>query len=198
MTAFSPKVEYVYRKQLEEAKFIIVNKTDSVDGEVRRALVDRLGQEFPRAEVRCVSAQTGDGVEAWLDELWAAESVEERTMSLDYDRYAEGEALLGWLNATLTLNADAPLDADELLVALAKQMQGFVQDRNGEIAHLKMPLDGGDPMGHISVVSVVRGDGEVERRHRFDLPATDVDHVAHRLEREERDPDRQGDFEEPG
>ena len=46
--SFSPKVVYVYRKQLEEARFIVLNKCDSIDDELRDSLNAALAKEFPK------------------------------------------------------------------------------------------------------------------------------------------------------
>ncbi|MEE2888351.1 MAG: GTP-binding protein, partial [Planctomycetota bacterium] len=49
--SFSPKVAYVYKKQLEEADLIVVNKCDTLDETAREQLVEVLRREFPRSEV---------------------------------------------------------------------------------------------------------------------------------------------------
>jgi len=53
-----------------------------------------------------VSGVTGEGVEAWLDEVLSCRRVAgSRMLDVDYDRYAAAEAELGWLN----LHADVLL-----------------------------------------------------------------------------------------
>src|SRR5437870_1021553 len=95
---FSEKVLYIYRKQLEEADIIAVNKCDLLDATRQRTLRDKLTLEFPRAEIVEVSARRGDGLDAWFDRVTAAEQIARAAMEVDYALYAEGEALLGWLN----------------------------------------------------------------------------------------------------
>ena len=166
--AFSEKVVYVYRKQLEEADIIVVNKCDELDVEMRDRLVGELGVQFPRAEVLVVSAKVGDGVLPWIDRVLDREGETRPTMELDYDRYAEGEALLGWLNATIAVTAERPFDGNELLLRLAAAMRARIAADGGEIAHLKMTLDGesdGDgDLGQLSVVSVVGNHDEPDLR----------------------------------
>ena len=53
---FSEKVTYIYRKQLEEADLIVVNKTDLLDSDALTALSANLAEEFPRAEILQISA----------------------------------------------------------------------------------------------------------------------------------------------
>src|SRR5262245_21857399 len=55
---FSPKVQYIYEKQLEEADIIVVNKSDLVSAEQRERLEHALTSRFPDAEVITVSART--------------------------------------------------------------------------------------------------------------------------------------------
>lgn len=155
--AFSEKVVYVYRKQLEEADAIVVNKIDRLDPSRRVALTARLAEEHPRARIFEVSAQDGAGLDEWFAWLLSAEGTQVPTMELDYDTYAEGEALLGWLNATWALSGEHPFNANHLLVDITSDMQRWCREAGHEIAHLKMTLDSPDAGGQLSVVSVVDG-----------------------------------------
>lgn len=162
---FSEKVAYIYKKQLEEAEIIVLNKCDSVDADLRDRLVDMLRLQFPRADVICCSAREGVGLDDWFSRLTSEEcDATHATMDVDYEMYAEGEALLGWLNCTVRLSSATPFNADTLLLALGGSLRDRIDGEGGEIAHLKMTLDGGDLMGKLSVVSLVRSDSECELR----------------------------------
>ena len=52
---------------------------------------------------------------------------------VDYDTYAEGEALLGWLNATVRVRSAAPFDGNALLRELAAGMADAVGGYSGEV-----------------------------------------------------------------
>src|SRR5712691_8621311 len=86
---FSEKVLYIYRKQLEEADLIAVNKRDLLDATRQRTLRDKLALEFPRAEILEVSARQGDGLDAWFDRVTASEQIAREAMEVDYALYAE-------------------------------------------------------------------------------------------------------------
>ena len=58
---FSEKVIYIYRKQLEEADLIVINKTDLLEPDTLADLQAKLTEEFPNAEVLQISARTGEG-----------------------------------------------------------------------------------------------------------------------------------------
>jgi G3E family GTPase len=153
--AFSPKVEYIYTKQLEEADVLVINKVDRLSPERLAALRRALEARFPAARIVAISARTGTGVGEWIDSLLAADA-RGRVLDIDYDTYAEGEALLGWLNCTATL-AGAAVEADDLLRELAGAIHRDLAAGRLEIAHLKLTLVPADGHG-ICVVNATRTD----------------------------------------
>ena len=174
---FSENVLYIYRKQLEEAEFIVVNKLDLLDEEKRVDLVAALGREFPEATVFEVSAREGTGCEAWFEAVLAAEMNTGRFLEIDYDRYGEGEALLGWLNATVEIKCEGcgvdEFDGNELLQSLATTLRTRLEFAGAEVAHLKMTLTPlGDPY-EIAAINLVRGDSMPELSHRLYEPIED-------------------------
>lgn len=162
--SFSSKVVYIYRKQLEEADILVINKCDTADPSLVSALREKLTTEYPRARVECVSAKDGTGLDGWFDALRSGESPEAPTMAVDYETYAEGEALLGWLNCTVRLDATRPLDGNQLLLDLTERIARRVERDGFELAHLKMTLDSPDDAGSLSVVSYVGGGSEPDLR----------------------------------
>jgi G3E family GTPase len=156
---FSEKVVYIYKKQLEEADIIVINKTDLLSPERIEQLRGALAAQFPRAEIRTASARNGDGLEAWFDELTSEVHGSGPTMEVDYDVYADGEALLGWLNATAELTASTPFDADRVLTGIAREIQDRLRAQRAEVAHLKMTYSPDEALaGEIAAVNLVRND----------------------------------------
>lgn len=169
---FSEKVVYIYRKQLEEADCIVINKSDLIDAAQRAQLVFALKEEFPHAEIREVSARNGDGLRDWFRHLADAEQVARRVMEVDYEVYADGEALLGWLNATVRIDAQQPFEAAELLKSLAKKVQTQLGSSGAEIAHFKMTFSPDDGFAETAVINLVRSDFVPELSQDLDSPAT--------------------------
>jgi Ni2+-binding GTPase involved in maturation of urease and hydrogenase len=157
---FSDKVLYVYRKQLEEADVIVVNKCDSLLDPLRERLVAALRESFPRASIFCCSARDGAGLDPWFKAILQSTSQDSTALDLDYDLYAKGEALLGWLNCTIRLDAADPFDANQTLLCLARDIRDRIAAEGREIAHLKMTLESGG----LSAVSLVGSDGEPDLR----------------------------------
>ncbi|HXG47092.1 MAG TPA: GTP-binding protein [Methylomirabilota bacterium] len=155
---FSDKVIYIYRKQLEEADVIVINKADLLTSAQAESLRRALASAHPGAELLLASARHGTGLDEWFQRITSTEQTAERAMSVDYDLYADGEALLGWLNATVELSAATPVDGNDLLTALAGAVQQRLAHRGAEIAHFKMTLDPRNGFGDLGVINLVRND----------------------------------------
>jgi G3E family GTPase len=164
---FSAKVAYIYRKQLEEADVLVITKADLLDDERMERLKAALRAEFPNAEVFAVSVRADAGLEAWFGKITSAEQTSRATMEVDYELYAEGEALLGWLNATIQVKGAPSFDADLILKTLAAEMQ---QALSGEVAHLKMTLSPDSGLGDVAAINLVRSDFVPELSLRLEEP----------------------------
>ena len=156
--SFSAKVSYIYRKQLEEADLIVINKIDLVQAAQRAELKRALRKEFPGTPLLEISARQGRGLAGWFRHVQRTRQAPRRTMDVDYEVYAEGEALLGWLNATINLDAPRACDGNALLRRLAAGLQQRLASGQAEIAHLKMTLDPDGAVGDLAVINLVRND----------------------------------------
>jgi G3E family GTPase len=166
--SFSSRVLYIYDKQLEEADVLVLNKIDIIPEELRIQLEAMLAKRYPDAGIASVSARTGSGLEAWLERLLATPVSDARpTMEIDYDLYADGEALLGWVNATLLLRAERDFDGNHFLGRLAHALREQLASAAVEIAHLKMTLAAG---GDRATINLVRSDGTAELARRLSEP----------------------------
>ena len=171
---FSPKVQYVYDRQLEEADIIVINKSDLLDEGRRAALERALGERYSQASIVTASARTGAGLDGWFERLSESPAAGV-SMDVDYDTYADGEALLGWVNATCTLSSPHPFDGNGFLQLLAAHVQQALAASGVEVAHFKMTLSP-ETGSDLAVMNLVRTDGRAESLHRLadDLSAGEL------------------------
>lgn len=155
---FSDKVRYIYRKQLEEADRIVINKRDLITAEQSSSLSSELRTQFPNGQIFEVSARQGSGLEDWFEHITSTCQVPRAIMDVDYDLYADGEARLGWLNCTLRFKAADPIDGNQLVQGLANDVQSRLNQAGTEVAHLKMTLDADNALGDLAVINLVRND----------------------------------------
>jgi Ni2+-binding GTPase involved in maturation of urease and hydrogenase len=141
---FSPKAAYIFRKQLEEADAIVINRVDEIAPAELAELRRLLAGQFPGTPVLAMSAKTGAGFDAFAQFLEQDGAFGRKILDIDYDTYAEGEAELGWLNASAQLVAAAPFDLDALLLEIVTGLRDALARAGGEVAHLKViGLEGG-------------------------------------------------------
>ena len=123
---------FLFQKQLEEADLICYSKSD-------------LYNDFPEitsAPVRCVSSHSGFGVEAWLNEVLAAQMPSGMTiLEIDYHPYARAEARLAWLNCSASLNLKTPLSPAAVVGPLLDGLDHALTERGLHIAHIKITDD---------------------------------------------------------
>ena len=165
--SFSEKVIYIYGKQLEEAEIIVINKADLLKAEQLDSLKAALSSRYPQAHVQVISAREGLGMEEWIGRIIDQAPRTAGAMEVDYVEYADGEALLGWLNAMAELESSAPFDGNALLLKLAGEIQSRLKAQSAEVAHLKMTLTPGESGNDLAVANLVSGDGRVELSHRL-------------------------------
>ncbi len=170
---FSAKVAYIFKKQLEEADVVVISKSDLLDDAQREELRAVLAKEFPLAKIVTASPRHETGLDELFSLLMSGEQARRNPMAVDYEVYAEGEALLGWLNATVTLKADDEFDANAFLKQFATNVQGRLQRAGAEIAHFKMTFSPDDGIaGELAGISLVRSDYVPELGMELDEPTT--------------------------
>jgi Ni2+-binding GTPase involved in maturation of urease and hydrogenase len=164
--SFSKKVVYIYRKQLEEAEIIIVNKTDLLSPDRLDSLIAALAKEFPAAKVLPISARDGTGIDEWIALMKKGGARMSGAMPVDYETYAEGEALLGWLNCMARFESSEAIDGNAALEDITARLQASLRQDGMEIAHLKLTLTP-DEGNDLAVANLVRNDGKPELSHRL-------------------------------
>jgi len=169
--SFSEKVLYIYHKQIEEADLVVISKCDLLDEARLDALRQAIAAKYPKQEILAVSARTGTKLDEWFNRITSAEQSARTAMDVDYQVYADGEALLGWLNCTVQLSSTKPFDSEEFLKQLAGAIQRRLQARKAEVAHLKMTLSPDASMaGEIAAVNLVRSDFVPELSYHLEEP----------------------------
>ena len=154
-SGFSPKAAYIFKKQLEEADFVILNRIDELQPDEADELVGLIAAQRPGVPVLRMSAKSGAGFEALLEMLDQQGDFGRRILDLDYGVYAEGEAELGWLNSSLYVTSDTPFSLDALSLDIVTRLQRSLAASDAEPAHLKTI---GFHEGHYAVANVVSSD----------------------------------------
>jgi Ni2+-binding GTPase involved in maturation of urease and hydrogenase len=150
---FSPQAEYIFRKQLEEADVIAINRIDQLAPAEADEIQSLLGEQYPAANLVRTSAATGQGFDALIEMLEQRGEFGQRRVPIDYARYAAGEAELGWLNCSVLVSGRRPFDLDGLLMDLVGGLRSSLAAAGAETAHLKVIGLAGGSCGVVNLVS---------------------------------------------
>lgn len=124
-----PDIAFLFRHQLAEADLVACSKLDRTP-DYRR---------LPFPVDFALSAVTGEGIEGWLDEILnPTRVVGAHILDIDYARYAEAEAALGWLNLHAAIDLHAPLSPAALAGPLLDDLDRSLTECGVAIAHLKV------------------------------------------------------------
>ncbi|MGC2398645.1 MAG: GTP-binding protein [Acidobacteriaceae bacterium] len=123
-----PEMRYLFDKQWQEADLVCFTKSD-------------LYPDYPPltdGKVRQLSARSGQGVAAWLDEILSGVMARgEKALEVDYSEYARAEAALAWLNLRATFEPVGGLSPAMLLGPLFDNLDAAFTATQIPIAHLK-------------------------------------------------------------
>jgi hypothetical protein len=125
-----PQLSYLFQNQIAEADLVVYTKSD---------LVGQASTPAAGLQTRRVSALTGEGVAAWLDEILNGRlSAGNHLLDIDYARYAAAEAALGWLNWEGELRLDTALTPASVVGPLLERLDAELTRLAAPIAHLKI------------------------------------------------------------
>jgi CobW/HypB/UreG, nucleotide-binding domain len=123
-----PDMRFLFDKQLQEADLVGFTKSD-------------LYPQYPETgarHVRQLSAKSGQGVAAWLNEVLSGTlPTGEQSLEIDYAHYAEAEAALSWLNLRAVFKPETWLSPAMLVGPLLDGIDAALTAAHIPIAHLK-------------------------------------------------------------
>lgn len=125
--AFTPDVQYLFHKQIEEADVVVLTRADLAPPDVTEA-VREINAD---AAIVPFSAITGEGMSTWLAARPARPA---EPLEIEYDRYAAAEASLGWLNGLAVIESAQPFSPASVVRKL------FSALRDVAIVHLKVAV----------------------------------------------------------
>jgi Ni2+-binding GTPase involved in maturation of urease and hydrogenase len=142
-SGFHSEINYLFKKQLEEADIIVLNKIDClVEEEIKKISQYQDGEnrcfKFKSADIVCVSAKNDINIGGWIYTIYDVNSTKARPLDIDYTMYGDAEARLGWLNLTASLVADKNVDINQLIEKIMNELKEEFIKSGFEIAHLKI------------------------------------------------------------
>jgi hypothetical protein len=129
-----PHLSFLFRAQMQEADLVCFSKSDLFPA----------APAVPAGSVRQISAKTGQGISAWLDEVTSGQlSAGSRPLDIDYRQYAQAENALVWLNAEATLEFSQSVSPAMVLGPFLDHLSAALTSAGILIVHLKAILESG-------------------------------------------------------
>jgi hypothetical protein len=138
---------YLFHHQVAEADIVCLSKADRPSDPTT----------FDGVAVHRVSARSGEGVDAWLGYVLGGEgTLSGRQLTVDYRRYADAEAALGWLNWHVQIDLPTPLSPALVVGPFVDRLDAALTERGVRLVHLKV-LDQ-SPAGYVRLSLCANGE----------------------------------------
>jgi len=133
---------YIYRKQLEESEVILITKTDTLSDDELQKLISDTQNCFHNTKVMAASTLRGTGIAEWFAEVANREGEGVKILEINYDKYAHGEAVLGWLNGTVALTG-TNVYWDTVLKDIMNGLAKAINTEKLRVGHVKVIAENG-------------------------------------------------------
>jgi G3E family GTPase len=148
----SENVQYIYKKQLEEAGVLVINKIDLLSPDEVEVINRHLENEFPEKKILYQNSFEENNIEKWMDVLEQFEPLDRASLDIDYDIYADGEAQLAWLDESMTI-VSSQKNAVMIAKEIISQIDHDIKEKELTIGHLKFFIETTDWKKKISITS---------------------------------------------
>jgi G3E family GTPase len=152
----SENVLYIYKKQLEEADLIIINKTDLISSAQLNKIKEYLIKEYPGKILLYQSSFDENDILKWIDTLYQFDNFSNRSsLDIDYDLYGDGEAQLAWFDQSLIITAPQK-NAMIITKNIIDDIYYKIDQQQLVIGHLKFFIETPDWKKKISITAMSR------------------------------------------
>jgi G3E family GTPase len=133
-------VQYIYRKQMEEADIIVINKTDLLSKAELKYVKEIAEATYPNKKIIYLDSYNENDIRKWINLLNDFNIPPHRnSLDLDYDIYSTGEAMLAWFDQKISIHTPEPV-AVKIALILTDNIYKKINEGGDTIAHLKFLL----------------------------------------------------------
>lgn len=144
-------IDFLVRRQLEEADVVVMTRADTVDDDVRTRAWSELQNTLPARVLTRVDPRRDEEASALYDRISSAAVGHRYLRDLDYAAYASAEAALAWVDRrarhTFTPGDDEAATLASFLLDVARD----VREARGVVGNIKAIARRGDNVVHASV-----------------------------------------------
>jgi G3E family GTPase len=142
-------VRYIFKKQMEEADILILNKIDLLNEEQLKNVQQIIQQEYPSKKILLQNSLAENNIEQWINCFNEVQPVQRTSLDIDYNIYGEGEAKLVWLDAVVNIKTKK-MPALKATLLFTDLMYQKLKSQALTIGHLKYLINDGENSFKIS------------------------------------------------
>lgn len=146
---FVDSVNYIYKKQIQEADILVINKIDTLSNTELEKMKVLVASKYPEKTVLFQNSLDEASINEWLTTLTGTKVTSRKSLDIDYDVYGAGEAELAWLDLEIELFSDDN-NAFGGATALVSAIHSAIIDDKLSVGHLKFFIDDGMQQAKIS------------------------------------------------
>jgi Ni2+-binding GTPase involved in maturation of urease and hydrogenase len=146
-------VRYIFKKQMEEADILILNKADLISDDELDKVINVLRHDFELKKIISLSSLHKNDIHDWLLVIEQMNISKRNSLDIDYGIYGAGEAKLAWLDAVLNIQT-GKMPAVKTAALLAQSIYEKINLQQLTIGHLKFFIDDGNEQFKISYTTL--------------------------------------------
>lgn len=151
---FADDIVYIFRKQIEEAALVIINKADLLSEQKKTEVIDLFRQVYLHKEFLFQNSLALNGTNQWLQKISNTDSSLPLTsLEIDYQRYGAGEAQLAWLDEEWTIQV-ADGNGSAVIKQLLERIAAALHQQAVPIGHLKFLIRDGTVQTKVSLTAL--------------------------------------------
>jgi len=136
---FSEQVNYLFAKQIEESKLLVLNKSDLLTSDQQKDIFIVAVEQFPEKIILLQNSLIHSSVLPWLNALEKEEPVKNRPgFVVDYPIYKSGEREMAWFDHKIFFDAETPGKIKPALIELIKLLLAALQKEGVFVGHIKL------------------------------------------------------------
>jgi G3E family GTPase len=130
-------VQYIYKKQLEEADIIVINKIDLLNKNELDYVKEIVITSYPNKKIIYQNSTNENDIRNWMQLLNEfVIPIQRHSLEINYDTYGAGEAMLAWFDQKISIHSNKSI-ALMIALLLAQTIYNKIYEHGYTIGHLK-------------------------------------------------------------
>lgn len=159
---FNENVLYIFKKQIEEAKILVINKVDLLTADEVAQVLLLSRNAFPDKTIKLQNSKSAADITQWVQLISSGIDLSSiQPVEIDYERYGRGESELAWLDQELKVQSDHG-NVFPVIIELIQKIQNKIIQQHATIGHLKFFIFSANKKIKVSIPTIAQSGWQEE------------------------------------